>query len=380
MPRPGAVRHFALAWHNRPSHADGDEHCPRVWPASLSLYVLARHARRFSEVSEPGSPGGQGHPDRDGLSPARRLPGLIAANVSLIVAVMVYMGWAYDNSLYGYFHLSPGELGFGVQDYLLAALSLFKPAIMIAAVALIAAVVAATRGGSLARAAMLLIRKASGRVRAVPELRWLNDVILHDLVTRLPSPPRIPGGVIRRLRDPRVILAILGALLTITALALALIAQYAPVSTYLLLGLLAAGPLMLTRALRRNRTEIFPYTLAIVVAAACGLWAASLYASGLGTRAARDAATHLAARTAVAVYSAQPLALSGPGVIVQKLPPGLLYRYRYEGLRLLYMDSGTYYLLPAGWIPQLDLTYILDASDQTMFELYSGAQRTSYGT
>ena len=42
------------------------------------------------------------------------------------------------------------------------------------------------------------------------------------------------------------------------------------------------------------------------------------------------------------------------------------------------MSSGTYYLLPEGWIPQLDLTYILDASDQTMFELYSGTQRTSY--
>jgi len=216
------------------------------------------------------------------------------------------------------------------------------------------------------------------RVRTVPELRWLNNVILRDLMKRLPSPPRIPDDVIRRLRDPRVILAILGTVLTATALALALIAEYAPVSTYLLLGLLAAGPLTLTRALRGNRTGIFPYTLAIVVAVVCGLWAASLYASGLGTRAARNAATHLAARTAVALYSAQPLALSGPGVILQKLPPGFLYHYRYEGLRLLYMNSGTYYLLPEGWIPQLDLTYILEASDQTMFELYSGTQRTTY--
>ena len=115
---------------------------------------------------------------------------------------MVYMGWAYDSSLYGYFHLSPGELGFGVQDYLLAALSLFKPAIVLAAVVLIAVVVAGTRGGSLARAAMPMIRNASGRVRAVPELRWLNDVILRDLMKRLPSPPRIPDDVIRRLRDP----------------------------------------------------------------------------------------------------------------------------------------------------------------------------------
>jgi hypothetical protein len=58
------------------------------------------------------------------------------------------------------------------------------------------------------------------------------------------------------------------------------------------------------------------------------------------------------------------------GVCVHKLPAGFLYHYRYEGLRLLYMNSGTYYLLPAGWIPQLPLTFILDTSDETSVELY----------
>jgi hypothetical protein len=72
----------------------------------------------------------------------------------------------------------------------------------------------------------------------------------------------------------------------------------------------------------------------------------------------------------VAVYSIQPLALSGTDVSVQKLPAGFLYHYRYEGLRLLYMNSGTYYLLPAGWSPQLPLTFILDTNDETSVELY----------
>ena len=34
------------------------------------------------------------------------------------------------------------------------------------------------------------------------------------------------------------------------------------------------------------------------------------------------------------------------------------------------MSSGTYYLLPASWIPQLPLTFILDTSDETSVELY----------
>ena len=52
------------------------------------------------------------------------------------------------------------------------------------------------------------------------------------------------------------------------------------------------------------------------------------------------------------------------------------YQYEYEGLRLLIVRSGTYYLLPAGWTPQFELTYILNDSDQTRIALYSAQQTT----
>lgn len=332
-------------------------------------------------MSVPVAAAEQQHPDPAAPSPVRGFSSLIAANVSFIVAVMVYMGWAYENALYSYFHLNPAELGFSVQEYLLAIANLFNPVFVIGAVALIAFSVTWTRGGSLAGAAVPTVRDTYVRLRSVPEVRWLDDTLRRQLAGRLPKPPEIPDRVMHRLRDPRVMLGVLGALLTACALAVAFVAQHAPVNTYVLLGLLAAGPLMLTRAARgNNRAGIFPYTLAVVVTGVCILWAGALYANGLGTRAAQGIATSLAGRTAVAVYTVQPLALSGPGVIVQKLPAGYLYHYRYEGLRLLYMSSGTYYLLPQGWIPQLDLTYVLNSDDQTMFELYSGVQRTSYGS
>ena len=74
--------------------------------------------------------------------------------------------------------------------------------------------------------------------------------------------------------------------------------------------------------------------------------------------------------TEVAVYSVQPLALSGTDVSVQKLPAGFLYHYRYVGLRLLHMNSGTYYLLPAGWSPQMPVTFALETNDEPSVELY----------
>jgi hypothetical protein len=72
----------------------------------------------------------------------------------------------------------------------------------------------------------------------------------------------------------------------------------------------------------------------------------------------------LPTRTIAVVYSAEPLALAGPGVSVQTLPADPHYHYRYQGLRLLLMQTGSYYLLPVGWRPQYDLTYVLDESDQ----------------
>ena len=85
----------------------------------------------------------------------------------------------------------------------------------------------------------------------------------------------------------------------------------------------------------------------------------------------------LPSRTAVVVYSIQPLALSGPGVTVQQLPAGFRYHYRYQGLRLLITRSGTYYLLPVAWNPEQDLTYILNDDDEIRIELLSGVARAN---
>jgi hypothetical protein len=162
----------------------------------------------------------------------------------------------------------------------------------------------------------------------------------------------------------------LGIATAAAGLVLYAIADYVPVSTYVVLSLLALGPLLLTWTLRATRQGRVLYALAVAVFIVCALWAGSLYANGRGTEAAQAFASDLGTKTAVLVYSVQPLALSGNYVTVHKLPAGLQYRYRYEGLRLLYMSSGTYYLLPVGWIPQLPQTYILVSGDQTRIELY----------
>jgi hypothetical protein len=317
---------------------------------------------------------GDGDPGFVPPSPARGIATLIVANASLLIAVLVYMGWAYENALYGYFHLSPLDLDVGIVEYMLRSLSLFSPDLVIVAVVIVA--VAAFRTWGLGRPkftrvavykaavqmsqATARISKDTIRISTVPVLRWL--VLADDL--QQPHPGQL-------------LLIGIGAAMTVVALILAWAASYMPISTYLILALLGSGPLLLTWPTRAKRHGRFAYSLAIVVTAVCTLWAAALYAQSTGTRDAEAIVRNLPSRTAVVVYSVQRLALSGPGVTAQQLQPGFLYHYEYQGLRLLTIRAGTYYLLPAAWNPRRDLTYIFDESDQIRIVLLSGVVRSN---
>ena len=285
-------------------------------------------------------------------SPARGIAGQIVANTSLLIAVLVYMGWAYDNALYGFFHLNPLDLNIGIVEYMLRSLDLFSTAIIIIAVLIIAVTTIRAWGLGKTRFAQQAVSVAAARMSAVPVFRRLA-----------------PANAAEQSRAWRVLLIGTGAVVTLTALVLYRIANHVYINTYLFLSLLGGGVLLLTWPTRANRHGRFPYAMAIVVAAVCALWAASLYAHNLGIQAAKNVVQGLPARTAVVLYSIQPLALSGPGVTVQRLPANYHYHYRYQGLRLLITRAGTYYLLPVDWSPQLDETYVFDQSDETRIEL-----------
>jgi len=267
------------------------------------------------------------------------------------------MGWAYEDALYGYFHVRPLDLDVGVVEYVLRSLSLFSPALVFVAAGLTAVTA----------------------VRA-----WGLDVTRLVTLARHRVIPHVPGAArLQRLasacaghRPPttRTMLIGTGAAMTLIAAALAWVdtVRYFHPNTYLVLILLGGGLLTMTWPTRADRHGRFPYALAIVVAAVCGLWAASLYANAVGVGAAGNLVHGLPTRTAVVVYSIQPLALRGPGVTEQPLNSRYYYHYRYAGLRLLITRSGIYYILPVGWSLQdgNDITYILQESDQIRIEDY----------
>lgn len=307
-------------------------------------------------------------------STVRGIAGLVVANSSLFLAILIYMGWAYDNYLYGHFHLRTLDLGFGPLEYALRSLSLFSPDIVLAAVVLIVIMSVRTWGGP---AAIIAATARAPVVRAGRRLLWPTSASRRGDVGH---PPVLPAELTdgkhqiaqptSRSRVTRSRLAASGAVLVIIALTLYWTAFHVRISTFLVLALLGAGPLMLTWPTRADRPGRGLYAIATVVAAICALWAASVYAQQRGTQAAEDLVRNLPTHTAVVIYSTQQLALSGPGVSLQHLPPGSPYHYRYTGLRLLLIQSGTYYLLPVNWTQQLSFTYIVNQSDQTRIVLY----------
>lgn len=297
-------------------------------------------------------------------SAVRGIAGQVVANTSLLVAVLVYMGWAYDDALYGYFHLNPLDLDVGIVEYMLRSLDLFSPDLVMVAVVIAAAAAIRTWGLERTTLAQAVVGKMTARAWGVPGLRWL--VPARGAGRRHPA--QVPLS--------RLLAISAGAAVTAIALGLAWAASRYFISTYLILALLGAGPLLLTWPTRAESRGRFPYSLALMIAAVCALWATSLYAHDAGIQAARRLVRNLPSRASVVVYSTERLALSGPGVTVQALPAGFHYRFEYQGFRLLLDRAGTYYLLPEGWSPRLDITYILGDSDPIRVELVSGTVRS----
>lgn len=273
--------------------------------------------------------------DRESSSPARSMVGLVVANTSLIAAILIYMGWSYDNALYGAFHLNPLDLGLGPQEYALRSLSLFSPVIVVVAVLFI--LVMSVRSWGLDDAGRAVARACRS--------------VLSPTVTAAPS---ALGGKLA-----------IGAGVSVTAvgLVLYLIATRVHASTFLVLAVLGGGPLLLTWPARARRPGRVPYALALVTAAVCVLWAGSVYAGQRGNADAQKIIRNLPTSSDVVIYSTGRLALSGQGIRALPFTGGAPYHWEYSGLELLTVQSGTYYLLPNRWVPGHDFTYIVDASD-----------------
>jgi hypothetical protein len=266
---------------------------------------------------------------------------VLSANTGLAIAVLFYMGWAYTNSWLAYFHLNPLNLEIGITEYALRGLRLFSPVMVLVTAVIVVA------------AALRLVE-----------------------VPRIDEPPQsLPHVILARIRDAGpAVLRTAGVAVGLCGIVLYFAAYHVSIPTYLVLAFLGIGPLIAVSAPRASAVPRYAYSLAVVTAVLCGLWAGALYAGDKGSEEGRRMARDLVNNTAVVVYSSRRLAIAGPGVRSEPLPKGGVYGFRYTGLRLLIARGGRYYLLPVGWTRGLDPTYVVQDGDGVRVELYAGTR------
>jgi hypothetical protein len=288
----------------------------------------------------------------------------VVGSTSFLGALLIYMGWNYDSQLLQQFSVpAPAGIGVSTVNFALTGLTpLLRSYLVFVGAALVAAVLLASRVSG----PLLGKRKKPAGAPGQPATPGQPTTL---------SQPAAGGG-----KSGWTLFAS-GLLLTVVTLSLAwpqvhddafggwLSGQANLV--YLLLGLLAVGQVLMAWPVRRSVAGQVIYPLALVLAAVLTLWAGGVYARMVGTQDATRIENDPGLEPAVAVYSAQSLGLSGPGVTCVRDQPGTGYPYECTGLRLLWVESGTYYLLPAGWTRgRGDSTYVLDDSNQIRIEFY----------
>lgn len=297
-------------------------------------------------------------PDTKGPKPPKppspkRMAQLIAANASLLIAALVYMGWAYESAEYAYFHLNPLDLNVSIVEYMLYSLNLFSQILVV--VAIVAIIVSAGWA-----AAARWQRSGSDAQHPMP----------HDDEPEEGKAEEEKQAERRNKNKKKNPYVIFGAVVTVVFIALFFAGIRWMNDSYVYLAAFGIGPLLFTWPYRSFDNGHFAYALALVVAAVCALWAGALYAQSQGTQEAHRIAQGFGTMPDVTVYSTQPLALAGPHVKAYPMPAGSPYHYRYEGLRLLTVRSGTYYIFPAHLGSGPETTYIIDDSSEVRIELY----------
>jgi hypothetical protein len=289
----------------------------------------------------PGPAPGPPAPPPDGPAPTA-LFNVVAAQASLIAALMFYLGVIYTSAYYGYFRLSPFSLGLGFAEYVLQSLNLLTFPVLVGSVLLV-----------------IVIAVSGRRPRQA-----------------LPGPlVRGGSGALRGLA--RCYPAVVGAGLVL----LVLWWGWQILTPYRWLGPLLIGIGLLLGEVRRTKGDRAPRRLretavAVFAAGLFLLWSVTLAAAILGERHAADAARHVVRSTGLVVMSAQRLGLAAdsPELRYEDLGKDVHFRYRYTGLRLVAAREGRYYAVPIGWTARTGHVYVLRETAGMRVELTPGVE------
>ncbi len=255
------------------------------------------------------------------LARAAGVVGQVLVPLGAVTGVLYYFGYVRERALYAYFGVPVGSLDLTTTDYVLQSTqAIFTPLASLLVVTLVA---------------VLAHQLVLGRAAARHPTWWRRGVVVTAVVALV--------------------------LLGLGVAALARLPPLRPVAGALSLG---AGAALLeyavwmvaadrkvpppVRASLHQGRFLRGGVLAAVVLLALFWWTANV-ANSNGLSTARAIEGSLVVRNEAVVLSTRPLAVSGYGVEVERLPTASGFRYRHTGLRVLAHTGDRWILLPVGW-------------------------------
>lgn len=276
--------------------------------------------------------------------------GAVIAPTALISALLYYFGWAKAHAFARYFGLDVSIFGLSTQDFILQS---------------IRAVV--TPLGVLLISGLLLL--------------WAHRTVVSG-IERDPHRRIWPRSA--------ATLAVIGAAsfglgLVLNADVYATLREAALVPLALMLGVALLSYAVLLERRRRHPAHAAPpvptgspglNVILVSMLLAVGLvWTVAEYARLKGTEEAEFVHDQLRFQPGVAVYTAQRLHLGGAGVEETAFSePESAFRFRYDGLKLLFHSHGTYFLVPESWSLEDGRTIVLREGDGQRLEFIRPAE------
>jgi hypothetical protein len=265
----------------------------------------------------------------------------IVAPSTLIPALAFYFGWVCTNAIVSYFGVSPAILDLTPQDY------------------------------ALQTADVLFIPVGAG-ITAALVAAWVHSLIIRLLRAHPHRYARVPS----MLMAVGIGLFLLGATAAWRGLPFATPFLFSQLSPGLGIGLLAYGRYLRRyrlalesrmRASPRERARnghLLSIMLVIMMVVLSIFWAASDYATALGTGRAETMAGQLRTMPAAVLYAKYRLHIEAPGVVEDDLgDPGSAYRYRYRGLRLVFATAVSYVVVPVVWKRETGVAIVLPKTE-----------------
>jgi hypothetical protein len=286
-------------------------------------------------------------PTAAALHPVMKIFGSVVAPTTLLTALMYYFGRTEYAGFLHYLGADVTVLDFTVEDYLNNSVdSLIMPLSAFAGIAL------------LALWCHQLVRALPARLRRIV-LRLLIPVtaIAGIVLVSLAAADVVTGAVFTTATERRGLSLSIGVLLLAYA-------------AHLIRQLLTEPGAQQPPQHPAAALAVAEWAMVFVLVSVGLFWAVGSYAANLGQNRAYELLERpSSSRPDVVAYSEKRLNLQAPGVReITCQDPNAAYRFRYDGLKLIWRIKDQYLLLPAGWTHTNGTTLLIPHSDKIRLE------------